>query len=346
MSLLRRTLSSNIGQLVLEIILILVPLLVLKYLLDLLPIAFQQSVSGDLVLNILVATLIVVVFVLELRKLEHRSLADVGWSRRQWLRQTVLGFTLGGALMTVVVLALAITGSYHITGTNAFALAELASLVVALSLLTLLFARSPKIGIFHYVLFILLLVSFISTSALLLILIGGAIQEELIFRALLFRRLERSFGSWIALGISAFLFGMIHLFNPNGTLVGALAIAIAGGVLITSVYILTRSLWWAIGVHLGWNYFEGPIFGTQVSGHSLPGIFSSTLSGSTAWSGGSFGPEAGLACIILVSAFGFYLCYRASRQHLMIPRNQPQSILGDTLSESAGALSKSRTPGE
>ncbi|HTK10691.1 MAG TPA: CPBP family intramembrane glutamic endopeptidase [Ktedonobacteraceae bacterium] len=339
MSLVRRILSSNIGQLVLELILILVPVLVLSSLLSLLPSAFQQSTGGDLVLNILAAIIIVIVFVLEMRKLEHRSLADVGFGRRQWLRQTMLGFTLGGALMTVVILVLTITGTYHITGADGFAIVECVFLTIALALLTLLFARSPKIGFFHYVLFILLLVGFISTSVTMLILIGGAVQEELIFRGLIFRRLERSFGSWIALAVSAVLFGFAHLLNPNGSLVGALGIAITGGVLSAIIYIMTRSLWWAIGVHLGWNYFEGPFFGAQVSGHAgLPGIFSSILTGPVAWSGGSFGPEAGLASIILISAFSFYLCYRASRQKLMLPRNQPPGTPEETRSENAEAL--------
>ncbi|GCF10707.1 CPBP family intramembrane glutamic endopeptidase [Dictyobacter arantiisoli] len=327
MSLVRRILSSNIGLLVLELILILIPVFVLTNLLNLLPTAFQQSTSGDLVLNMLAAIIIVIVFALEMHKLEHRSLADVGFARQQWLRQTVLGFTLGGALMTVVILVLTITGAYHITGADGFAIVECVFLTIALALLTLLFTRSSKIGFFHYVLFILLLVGFISTSVTMLILIGGAVQEELIFRGLIFRRLERSFGSWIALGVSAILFGFAHLLNPNGSLIGALGIAITGGILSAIIYILTRSLWWAIGVHLGWNYFEGPFFGAQLSGHSLSGgVFSSTLTGPVVWSGGSFGPEAGLASIILISAFGFYLCYRASRQNLMLSRNQPPSI--------------------
>jgi len=324
---------------VLELILILVPVLILTNLLSLLPTSFQQSIGGDLILNTLVAIVIVIVFVQEMHKLEHRSLADVGFGRRQWLRQTLLGFTLGGALMTVVILVLTVTGSYHITGADAFAIVECVFLTIALALLTLLFARSPKIGFFHYLLFIVLLVGFISTSVTMLILIGGAVQEELIFRGLIFRRLERSFGSWIALAVSALLFGFAHLLNPNGSLIGALGIAITGGVLSAIIYILTRSLWWAIGVHLGWNYFEGPFFGAQVSGHNgLPGIFSSTLTGPVAWSGGSFGPEAGLASILLISAFGFYLCYRAWHRKLIIPRNQPPAIPEDTRSESADAL--------
>lgn len=339
MSLVRRTLSSNIGQLVLEIVLILVPVFVLTSLLSLLPTAFQQSTGGDLILNTLAAIIIVIVFALEIRKLEHRSLADVGFGRQQWLRQTMLGFTVGGALMTVVIIVLAITGSYHITGADGFAIVECVFLTIALALLTLLFARSPKIGFFHYLLFIVLLVGLISTSVSMLIMIGGVIQEELIFRGLIFRKLERSFGSWIALIVSAIVFGFAHIFNPDSSLVGVLGIAITGGVLSAIIYIMTRSLWWSIGIHLGWNYFEGPFFGAQVSGHAgLPNIFSSTLTGPVAWSGGSFGPEAGLAGIVLASAFGFYLCYRASRQHLMLPRNQPSDIPQDTQPESANSL--------
>jgi hypothetical protein len=184
-----------------------------------------------------------------------------------------------------------------------------------------------------------LLIGFISTSITMLILIGGAVQEELFFGGLIFRRLERSFGSWIALGVSALLFGFAHLLNPHGSLIGALGIAITGGVLSAIIYIMTRSLWWAIGVHLGWNYFEGPFFGAQLSGHSLSGgIFSSTLTGPVAWSGGSFGPEAGLASILLISAFGFFLCYRAWRQNLMLPPHQSPDIPKETRSESADAL--------
>ncbi len=340
MSFVRRLFSSNIGQLVLELILIIVPVLLLTSLLNLLPAAFQKSAAGDLILNVLLAVVIFVMFALGLRKIEHTSLAEVGFARQQWLRQTLHTITLGGALMTLVTLALAITGSYHITGTNPFAIVELVFQVFSLSLLTLLFARSKKIGFFHYVLFILLLVGFISTFVSLLILIGGAIQEELIFRGTLFRKLERSFGSWIALTVSAILFGIIHLVTPHATLVGALAIAVTAGVLIAAVYILTRSLWWAIGIHLGWNYFEGAVYGTQLSGHSLPGIFTSILTGPTAWSGGDFGPEAGLASILLVGMFGFYLCYHAARQKRMLPRKQAQRIPEDTQPEPTDALSK------
>lgn len=235
--------------------------------------------------------------------------------------------------MTVVILALAITGSYHITGISPFAIVQLVFFVLSLCLLTLLFIRSPKIGFLHYVLFVCLAFGLLTQMPSMLILIGGAVQEELIFRGMIFRKLERSFGSWIALVVSAILFGIIRLMNPNATLISGIAIVVTSGVLIAAIYILTRSLWWAMGVHLGWNFFEGSVFGTQISGHAQSGYFSSAITGPVAWTGGSFGPEAGLACILIVGAIGFFLCFRAARQHRMLPRNRQQRVPDDTQSE-------------
>jgi membrane protease YdiL (CAAX protease family) len=322
MSLFRRLLSSNLGQLVIEIVSVAIPVLLLEALLNLLPASFLQSTAGDVLLNILAAAIIIVVFQLALRKLEHRSLSDVGLSKHQWLRQLLLSFFCGGALMTVVILALAITGSYHITGIHPFAAVELVFLIISLCLLALLFVRNAKVGFFHYMLFVFLLFGLLTTAVSLVILIAGAIQEEFIFRGMIFCKLERSFGSWIALAVSAILFGLIHLANPNATLVSAIALMVTGGVLSAAIYMLTRSLWWAIGVHLGWNFFEGSVFGTQVSGHVQPGIFSSVITGPVAWVGGSFGPEAGLASILIVGSVGFFLCFRAARQHRMLPHNR------------------------
>lgn len=333
MSFFRRLLSSDLGQLVIEIVAVVIPVLLLEALLNLLPASLRQSLAGDVLLNILAAAIIVVVFWLTLRKLEHRSLSDAGLPGQQWLRQLLLGFFCGGALLTVVILALAITGSYHITCIDPFAIVEFIFFIVALCLLALLFRRNAKIGFFHYVLFACLLFGLLTTAVSLVILIGGAIQEEFVFRGMIFRKLERSFGSWIALAVSAILFGIIHMANPGATLVSTIAIVVTSGVLCAAIYILTRSLWWTIGVHLGWNFFEGPVFGSQVSGHVMPGFFSSVISGPVAWAGGGFGPEAGLASILIIGSVGFFLCFRAARQHRLIPRNRQQHISYDTSPE-------------
>src|SRR5690348_14967815 len=116
--------------------------------------------------------------------------------------------------------------------------------------------------------------------ALLGFMAAAAVTEELIFRGILFRIVEGRFGTWFALGLTAVLFGLSHLFNPHASLWGAIAIAIEAGAMLAAAYAATRSLWLPIGLHFGWNYAEGAIFGTDVSGSNTPeGLLHSTTSG-------------------------------------------------------------------
>ena len=135
--------------------------------------------------------------------------------------------------------------------------------------------------------------------ALLGFMAAAAVTEELIFRGVLFRIVEGRIGTWLALALTGLLFGLAHLFNPHATLWGALAIAIEAGGMLAAAYAATRNLWVPIGLHFGWNFAEGGIFGTDVSGKSGPqGLLHGVLSGPTALSGGEFGPEASVYAVL------------------------------------------------
>jgi hypothetical protein len=74
-----------------------------------------------------------------------------------------------------------------------------------------------------------------------------------------------------------------------------------GGFDLAYGYIRTRQLWLPIGLHLGWNFFEGTVYGFQVSGmEGLPRLVLQHVAGPVIWTGGSFGPEAGLLMILAV----------------------------------------------
>ena len=148
---------------------------------------------------------------------------------------------------------------------------------------------------------------------LVLAIISG-FSEELIFRGLLFRVVEESLGSWLALAISALIFGLLHLANPNATLWGGIAIAIEAGVMLAAAYMYTRRLWLPIGIHFAWNFTQGALFGVAVSGNEAKGLLQSTLSGPSLLSGGDFGAEASIFAVVICLAAGIYFLQKSSQQ--------------------------------
>jgi hypothetical protein len=144
--------------------------------------------------------------------------------------------------------------------------------------------------------------------------VSAAVLEELLFRAVLFRLIEESLGTWIAVAVSAALFGLLHLLSPNPTALGIFAIVLEAGILLASAYVLTRRLWFPIGLHLAWNFAQGGIFGIAVSGTPSQGLLRAQLTGPEWLSGGTFGAEASIVSIALCLAASVTLFFVSSRR--------------------------------
>jgi len=142
----------------------------------------------------------------------------------------------------------------------------------------------------------------------------GGVLEEVVMRGVVFRILERSLGSWIALAISAAIFGLLHLFNPGATLLNAGAVMLEAGVMLAAAYMLTRRLWFCIGIHIAWNFTEGGIFSASVSGGNTKGLLQSKLTGADWLTGGAFGAEGSLVAVAICAAAGVLLVAKAVRQ--------------------------------
>lgn len=144
-----------------------------------------------------------------------------------------------------------------------------------------------------------------------------AVNEELLFRGVVFRIMSERVGLPIAFVLSCLIFGFAHAVNANATVWGLLSIAIQGGSLMTAAYVATRSLWLPIGIHLAWDTAEGAFFGVQNSGTEQPGLLHAALNGPTWLTGGSFGPEASpvtwLVCLAVSAAL--LLRARKNRSH-------------------------------
>jgi membrane protease YdiL (CAAX protease family) len=160
---------------------------------------------------------------------------------------------------------------------------------------------------------------------------AAAAAEELLFRGLVFRRLEARTGTGVALAVSAALFGAIHMVNPEATLWGAIAIAVEAGLMLGAVYVATRTLWLPIGLHLGWNFAAAGIFGTEVSGAGMPqGLLRGVTSGPTALSGGAFGPEASVVTVVAGVALTVIFLRLAHRRGHLVPiggRRGPNAVV-------------------
>ena len=145
--------------------------------------------------------------------------------------------------------------------------------------------------------------------------LSSGIFEELIFRGALFRIVEEWLGSWISLAVSSLVFGLVHLFNPAGTLMGAIFISIEAGLLLAAAYMVTRRLWLSIGFHISWNYTQSAVFSGIVSGSDAdPGLIKSTIEGPVALTGGSFGLESSLIAFMLCTTTGVVLLIMAVRK--------------------------------
>jgi hypothetical protein len=132
--------------------------------------------------------------------------------------------------------------------------------------------------------------------------IQSAVIEEVILRLLIFRLLWRAFGVWPALVLAALLFGGLHLGNPDATLFSAICL-LAGEGIGAGLYMLTGRPWLSIGMHAGWNFTQGWVFGSAVSGMGYfaggPLVTQPVKGVAPFLSGGGFGPESSVFCLIL-----------------------------------------------
>src|SRR3569623_1441122 len=144
--------------------------------------------------------------------------------------------------------------------------------------------------------------------------IVSGFTEEIMLRGWFFRLTEKWLGSWTALALSAALFGALHLGNKNATLLAGVAIMLEAGIMLAAIYMITRRLWAAIGVHAAWNFAQGGIYGIPVSGGAMDGIIRPEIRGSDLLTGGAFGAEASLPAIVIATAFGLVLLYVAWRR--------------------------------
>ncbi|QQS33384.1 MAG: CPBP family intramembrane metalloprotease [Acidobacteriota bacterium] len=127
---------------------------------------------------------------------------------------------------------------------------------------------------------------------------AAAAYEEALFRGYFLQTLARGGYAWLAIILTSVFFATVHLGNPSASAFSTANTAIAG-IWFGIAYMRTRDLWFVWGLHLMWNFFQGSVFGIEVSGLtdlSKPSLLNEIDAGPNWLTGGSYGIEASIGC--------------------------------------------------
>ena len=191
---------------------------------------------------------------------------------RNWLKHLFLGLVVGGSSLSFAVLIAASFGNFNLELNRSV---DPVQLIQSFAISFIVFAF-------------------------------GAAWEEAFFRGYMFQTLSRAGYAWIAIALTAVVFGFVHIGNPNSGAIST-ATTIIAGILFGFAYLKSRDLWFPFGIHLMWNWMQGSVFGIEVSGLtdlSAVSMLKEIDNGPEWLTGGSYGIEGGIASTIALVVTG------------------------------------------
>ena len=224
------------------------------------------SLQTDLMRELWLA-LLVLVATSVMARLERRPLRSYGYTDSAGLQRLCLGACWGFLTISALVGALWVHGSLVFDG---FSSANRHVLPVA------------------------------AAAALGSLLVG--LLEESLLRGYLQFVLARALGFWWAALTLSLIFGLLHAGNGGETWLGLFGV-VAGGLFFCLSLWYTKSLFWAVGFHSGFDWGEAYLYGTPDSGEVAPWrLIVTHPTGNALWSGGSAGPEGSWLLVPLLVA--------------------------------------------
>lgn len=255
----------------------------------------------DRVINIIIGPILTAVIVGGVwvvgRWLDHRRFSGFGLRlNREWWIDLLFGLALGGGLMGIIFFWEYREGWVTVAGTFQ---SSAPGVTLALGLV---FSITKDLCVGLY--------------------------EELVSRGYLLTNLSEGLNGVAGVGpraavgasmvLTSAIFGALHAFNENSTVFSSANLAFIG-MMFAVAYVATGELALPIGLHISWNFFQGTVFGLAVSGAkegaSVLGI---QQAGPTRFTGGVFGPEAGLTGTV-AATLGIVLIVAWARYRRRVP---------------------------
>lgn len=205
-----------------------------------------------------------IVSIIYVTKIERRSLSSMGFFKKKLPLGYPMGYLIGGMIMILSALVCLIFKGIDIVG-----------------------------GKINY-LIILYFLGYIVQG----------MSEEVLCRGFFLVSLKNSMknknATLIAVLISSLAFALLHSVNPGMTLLAMFNLFLSG---LFFAFLMLRfdNLWVPCAAHSAWNFFQGHVLGSQVSGlESQSSFLISKQVGNKLFHGGSFGFEGSLAITIVL----------------------------------------------
>lgn len=231
---------------------------------------------------------------------ERRSIASLGFRRPgRGLLTLLVGIVVGIVLNSIPTLFLWAVGAYQQVEPPAGSAAGIAALPTLLLVLLFVLVQSGT--------------------------------EETLTRGFMLQSSGVSLPGWLAMLLPAVVFTLVHGVTTKPF---AFASIFFFALLVSFIVLRQGALWIAIGIHAGWNYAMGNLYGIPVSAlppHTTSAIFLAPSEGSPDWlTGGEFGTEASLPAdlVLLLAAAAAFLVYRRwdrARHPLTAGQLEPES---------------------
>ena len=234
---------------------------------------------STLVLNLFNFAFIALAVILWARFVEKSPLMGLGFTRKHAFRDFLIGWGLGGAMLTLCVLIMMVLGVVTISD----------------------FQFSSE----QFLQFFILILAWSVQGT----------TEEILTRGWMLPSIANKNNIPVAILVSSLFFTAIHIGN-NGISILPLIDLLLFAILACLLMLKTGNIWVISGWHAAWNCFQGNVFNFPVSGTETGQGFIQVYTQGPEWlSGGQFGVEGSIVSVLVQLLIICWLTYDLYFKH-------------------------------